>query len=83
MVSASGSETSALRSTPTSAIIYEAYTSIKKKNKKKIKKVDTSTRLNSLFFEIEQEMSRTDIWQQVVSIVDKKFSYIAITCRSR
>ena len=36
MVSASGSETSVSSSTPTSAIIYDAYTYIKKKKKKLI-----------------------------------------------
>ena len=35
VVSASGSETSVSGSTPASAIIYDAYTSIKKKKKKK------------------------------------------------
>ena len=38
VVSASGSETSVSSSTPTSAIIYDAYTSI---TKKKIKKIDS------------------------------------------
>ena len=37
VVSASGSETSVLGSTPASAIIYDAYTSIKKKKKDKKK----------------------------------------------
>ena len=37
MVSASGSETSVSSSTPASAIIYDAYTSIIKKRKKKKK----------------------------------------------
>ena len=42
MVSASGSETSVSNSTPTSAIIYDAYTSITKKNKTLNKKLNVN-----------------------------------------
>ena len=44
VVSASGSETSVWSSTPTSAIIYDAYTSIKEK---KIRKVNTGLNIEN------------------------------------
>ena len=68
VVSASGSETSVSGSTPASAIIYDAYTSIYKKKKKKKKKKNKARKKLQAFWSSNQASAAANLTQIIYLI---------------